>query len=113
MFLDYIEKSARYIEAAQDKLTKQAQGEREYMSRIPDTVDSLVLSGLVPESNRVKLAEALKEPINALQCLSVLSKQASVGDNSWGKVVDKEESSFSGVGSVWNNFAKSKTGWSM
>lgn len=81
-----------YVELTQAVIEKTAEAQRAYAARIPAVVDQLIASTLVPEDNRQKLAEALKDPANALDCIITIAKQASQ-DISLGGPVDNPTSS--------------------
>lgn len=80
-----------YVEQTQAVLEKTAEAKRTYDARIPAVVDQLIASTLVPEENREKLAESLKDPANALDCIVTIAKLASQ-DTSLGTLVDKPTS---------------------
>ena len=80
-----------YVERTQAVIEKTDEAQRAYAGRIPAVVDQLIASALVPEEHREKLAEDLKNPANALDCIVTIAKLANL-DTSLGQPVDNPTS---------------------
>lgn len=80
-----------YVERTQAVIEKTAEAQRAYSARIPAVVDQLIASTLVPEEHREKLAEDLRDPTKALDCIVTIAKLANQ-DMSLGQPVDNPTS---------------------
>ena len=113
--LDVVEKSTRFVKEATDRLGRVEADRRAYEALIPDAVDSLVDTGMLPEKYRSKLAASLKEsPEEALRCIATIAKKASNGKVAvYGRPADADMTYHERPTSIWDEVAKSKSGWGL